>query len=124
MSNIPVVDYATDVIRTRKRRLAEALPDWEIEGDPHHESTIHYESDDGVVTCGSWVSTPGKWRVFPNKDEFCHILSGHCRLIDDNGVAKDFKAGDSFMIPNGFSGYWEVVETTTKRYVVRRHPEN
>ena len=50
------------------------------------------------------------------------ILSGHCRLIDEKGHARTFRGGDAFLIPNGFRGYWEVIETTTKHFVIRHHP--
>ena len=29
-------------------------------------------------------------------------------------MRKPFKTGDAFLIPNGFEGTWEVVETTKK----------
>ena len=85
---------------------------------------MRFESPDGALIAGTWTSTPGKWRAFADRDEFCTILSGHVRLIDENGVAKTFEAGDSFMIPNGFRGWWEVIETTTKHFVIRNHPSS
>ena len=41
--------------------------------------------------------------------------------IDEAGEAQELKTGDSFMIPNGFCGYWEVLETTTKHLVIRHY---
>jgi len=26
------------------------------------------------------------------------------------------------LIPNGFRGYWEILDTTTKHFVIRHHP--
>lgn len=118
LANTDVVDFATDLIERSERDLAADLPDWEIEGSPQHTTELRFQGAGGKLIAGTWTSTPGKWRAFGGKDEFCQIVSGHCRLIDDNGVAKDFKAGDSFMIPIGFSGYWEVIETTTKQFVI------
>ena len=68
---------------------------------------------------GVWQSTPGAWRVSYDEWEFCSILSGHSRLSDANGTVRDLKAGDSFIIEPGFSGIWEVVETTRKLFVIR-----
>ena len=116
-----VIDFAQTPIRTVNRRLAE-LPDRVIEGDPQHESKFLFESDDGGMVAGTWTSTPGKWIAFTERDEFCMILSGHCRLISDDGSVKYFKTGDAFMIPNGFKGFWEIIETTTKHFVIRNHP--
>jgi uncharacterized cupin superfamily protein len=35
-----------------------------------------------------------------------------------DGRSWTLKAGDRFVIEPGFTGTWEVVETTTKRYVI------
>lgn len=115
-----VIDFKQKPLRTLKRRLAD-LPNRVIEGDPNHESNYQFDSNDGGIVAGTWISTPGKWIAFTDRDEFCMILSGHCRLISQDGTVKDFKAGNAFLIPNGFRGYWEVVETTTKHFVIRNH---
>ena len=47
-----------------------------------------------------------------------------CRLVSKDGSAKDFRAGDSFIIPNGFEGHWDVVETTKKHFLVRQIKQN
>ncbi|WP_343560157.1 cupin domain-containing protein [Kiloniella sp. b19] len=120
MDKHAVINFAHLNGEFSERRLKD-LPDRVVEGDPHHVSTVRFTSEDGVLMSGTWTSTPGKWHAFTGKDEFCYIVSGHCRLIDKNGQAQDFKTGDSFMIPNGFEGYWEVVETTTKHFVIRNY---
>ena len=113
-----VINFATNDGTPGQRRLAD-LPDRVVEGDPHHETISHFSSPDGSVLAGTWTSTPGKWHAFSDRDEFCYIISGHCQLISDAGEVQDFRTGDAFLIPNGFSGYWNVVETTTKHYVIR-----
>lgn len=115
-----VIDFSNEPIGVTERRLAD-LPDRVVEGDPHHVSQTRFESPDGALIAGTWTSTPGKWRAFTDRDEFCVILSGHARLIDEAGHAQTFKTGDAFLIPNGFRGFWEVVETTTKHFVIRHH---
>ena len=35
--------------------------------------------------------------------------------------AQTFRTGDAFLIPDGFRGYWEVIETTTKHFVIRSY---
>ena len=114
-----VVDFAAEPIAINRRRLAD-LPDRVVEGDPHHVTELHFESPDGSLIAGTWTSTPGKWRAFTDRDEFCTILSGHVRLVDESGWAQTFRAGDAFLIPDGFRGFWEVLETTTKHFVIRR----
>ena len=123
MTDKSVVSFSETPINESERRLSD-LPDRVVEGDPHHVTRMHFESPDGKLVAGTWTSTPGKWRAFTDRDEFCTILSGHCRLVDESGDAKSFRAGDSFLIPNGFRGYWEVVETTTKHFVIRHHDQS
>ena len=116
----PVISFSDPPASESKRRLAD-LPDRVVEGDPHHVTQMHFESPDGGLIAGTWTSTPGKWHAFTDRDEFCVILSGHCRLIDADGNARTYRAGDSFLIPNGFRGYWDVIETTSKHFVIRHH---
>lgn len=40
-------------------------------------------------------------------DEFVHLLDGTLILTDADGKAHSFKAGDSLLIPKGFTGTWE-----------------
>ncbi len=115
--SLHVVDFQADA-ETQHRRLAD-LPDRVVEGDPHHETCLRHASPDGTLIAGTWTSTPGKWRAFSDRDEFCVLLSGHIKLIAADGTVQEFRKGDSFLIPNGFDGYWEVLETTTKHYVIR-----
>ena len=118
MSDISVINFSEKPLETVKRRLAD-LPERVVEGDPHHTTDLHFESPDGTLVSGTWTSTPGKWHVFIDRDEFCMILSGHVELISDSGHIQDFKKGDAFQIPNGFRGYWNVIDTTTKHFVIR-----
>ncbi len=113
----PVIDFQDDTPVSR-RRLAD-LPDRVVQGDPHHQTRMHFTSPDGTLMAGTWTSTPGKWHAFSERDEFCVLLHGHVRMISEDGTVQEFRTGDSFLIPNGFRGYWEVVETTTKHFVIR-----
>ena len=115
-----VIDFRHQPLEVSQRRLAD-LPDRVVKGDPRHETHLHFRSTDGSLIAGSWTSTPGKWRTFKDRDEYCHIITGRCALISEAGQRWEFGAGQSFMIPNGFSGYWEILETTTKHFVIKEH---
>lgn len=115
---VSVIDFANHPGDTSSRRLAD-LPDRVVEGDPQHQTRMHFVSEDKTLLAGTWTSTPGKWHAFTDRDEFCTIISGHCQLISETGEIKDFRTGDAFLIPNGFSGFWNVIETTTKHFVIR-----
>lgn len=93
-------------------------------GQPQHITRPHFESPDGTFLTGIWESTPGKWRAFTGKDEFCYIVKGHLRLISDTGESRTFKTGDSFVIPRGFEGCWEILENTTKHYAIRKYSDD
>jgi len=118
MSKQAVVDFSQAPLHTNQRTLRD-LPDRVVEGDPQHVTNMQFESPDGQLIAGTWTSTPGKWHAFIERDEFCTILSGHVQLISEKGDVQDFKTGDAFLIPNGFRGYWHVIETTTKHFVIR-----
>jgi hypothetical protein len=42
---------------------------------------------------------------FPH-DEFIYILSGNLRLVGSDGVERHYGAGDTLMVPRGFTGTW------------------
>jgi len=117
---VRIIDFDRDAGPPEQRRLAD-LPGRVVVGDPHHTATTLFNNPSGDFTAGTWTSTPGKWHAFTERDEFCYIVSGHVRLIAEDGYVQTFKSGDAFLIPNGFRGYWEVVETTTKHYVIRSY---
>jgi uncharacterized protein len=86
-------------------------------GDPVH-TTWNLEDRDGLY-CGLWQSTPGKWRVSYDEWEYFRLIEGTSVLTDDAGTATTLRAGDSWIIRPGFSGTWEVLETTLKDYVIK-----
>ena len=117
---LQAIDFQRDSGEHEARRLRD-LPGRVIEGDPQHESTVFFKGAEGDLIAGTWTSTPGQWHAFTDRDEFCYIVSGHVRLSGNDGTIQSFKTGDAFLIPNGFSGRWEVVETTTKHFVIRQY---
>ena len=118
MTETAVVSFSEAPVSETGRRLAD-LPDRVVEGDPQHVTKMFFESPDGKLISGTWTSTPGKWHAFTDRDELCYIVSGHVELISEDGTVQSFRTGDSFLIPNGFRGFWHVIETTTKHYVIR-----
>ncbi len=92
-------------------------PDRLIAGDPVF-TTWNLEERDGLY-CGIWESTPGKWYIRYEEWEYCRILSGRSVIADAEGHEHVVTAGDSFVLRPGFSGTWEVIETTRKDYVIR-----
>ncbi len=58
-------------------------------------------------------------RPFP-VDEFVLILNGKLILTDANGKVQEFIAGDSLMVPKGFSGTWQMLGNYRELIVVDR----
>jgi hypothetical protein len=46
------------------------------------------------------------------------LLAGVSIITDAAGNAVTVRQGDNFVIPRGFVGTWEVVESTRKIYVI------
>jgi len=90
-----------------------------ISGHPRTRTWNVEESGDGKTFAGIWEATPGAWRVLYDEWEFCRIESGVSILHEDGEPPRRLKAGDSVVLRPGFSGIWEVVETTRKAYVIR-----
>ncbi len=88
-----------------------------LAGDPVH-TTWSLEEVNGLY-CGLWQATRGKWQVSYDEWEYVYIHEGHSILTDAAGQATHLRAGDSYIIRPGYSGTWEVIETTLKDYVIR-----
>ena len=50
--------------------------------------------------------------------EFCHLLLGRVRIESEEGERWEFRSGDTFVIPAGFNGTWEVIEDCRKLYAI------
>jgi uncharacterized cupin superfamily protein len=89
-----------------------------IAGNPEFR-TWNIEAADGGLYAGIWEATPGTWRIVYEEWEYFRILSGHSIITADDGTVFDLKVGDSLILRPGFTGTWQVVETTSKDYVIR-----
>ena len=68
-----------------------------------------YEADDGLL----------KIEDYPF-DEFVHVLNGQAILTADGGKPQTFKAGDSFVVPKGFTGTWEMQDNFREMIVIEK----
>merc|ERR1719160_537474 len=69
---------------------------------------------------GTWECEPGSWEHNNKVDEYVMLLEGEMALKAD-GTEEVFKAGDSFVIPAGWKGIWEV-RVPMKKYFVKHAP--
>ena len=90
-----------------------------VDGQPQQAVGNAYSSLDERFHCGVWEGGVGAWRVQYTEHEFCHLLSGRVRLRGDDGeTVVTLAAGQSFVVPAGFRGTWEVLETARKLYAI------
>lgn len=94
-------------------------PERVLSGAPETRTRNFYGDADGKFFAGIWESTPGKWRIRYEEDEFCVLLAGRAVIADEAGHAETFVAGDAFVIPQGFTGTWETLESVRKYYAIR-----
>lgn len=94
-----------------------------ISGNPKQSVWNHYTDPTGKYFSGFWQSEIGKWRISYTEEETCYLVEGVSIVTDEDGTSTTLKAGDSFVIPKGFVGTWEVVEPSRKLYAIYEEPE-
>lgn len=111
----PIVDFAT----ASAEATASTPPvDRVLAGTPQQLTRNYFSDSTGRFFAGVWESTSGRWRVRYTENEFCHLTRGRIRITDAAGHHWTFAAGDTFVVPAGFSGIWEVLEPAAKLYVI------
>lgn len=69
---------------------------------------------------GIWECAPGGWPVVNRPDtEFTYIISGRAKLTDDaTGAVTEIAGGDLVILPPGWTGRWDVIETVRKVFAI------
>jgi uncharacterized protein len=89
-----------------------------LSGEPRLTAWNHYSDSTGQFHAGVWAATRGSWRINYIESEFCHLLQGRVVLTNEAGRRWEFATGDSFVVPAGFVGTWEVLEDCRKVYAI------
>lgn len=89
-----------------------------LRGQPLQRTWNLFTSPDECFFAGVWEAGPGCWRISYTEHEYCRILAGKSVLRDHSGAERVLEAGAEFLIPGGFQGEWDVLETTRKVYVI------
>lgn len=87
-------------------------------GDP--QIALQKLAPEAVGNLGVWECQPGGWPVVDRPDtEFTYIISGRAVLTDDaSGEEVLVTGGDLIILPPGWSGRWDVIETVRKVYAI------
>lgn len=110
-----IIDLSTATV---VEEVSSPPPDRVLAGQPVQSVRNFFADPTGQFFVGTWSSTPGLWRIRYTESEFCHLLSGAIRLTDGQGTSWSFTAGASFVVPAGFTGTWEVLESASKLYAI------
>ncbi|WP_247894213.1 cupin domain-containing protein [Azospirillum sp. B510] len=91
-----------------------------LSGQPMEINRNLFQGDLGRFRSGVWQCTPGLVRMtdWPYH-EFCLLLSGRVIITPQGGAPREYKAGDALVLPMGFTGTWEILETVRKYYAVQ-----
>jgi len=86
--------------------------------DGAYTSRVEYRSDDRGLSVGLWQSGPGVLQTggYPY-DEYCLVLEGHLVVTNRSGHREEFGPGDTFVIPKGWAGTWNMTTQFKKQYV-------
>ncbi|XRB21949.1 cupin domain-containing protein [Pseudoscourfieldia marina] len=69
--------------------------------------------DNGRTRAGFWSCAPGSFPGGKGKTAECvHIIGGTVFLTNEDGSARRICAGDTVVLPDGWTGRWDVVERT------------
>lgn len=87
-------------------------------GDP--QIAIQTLAPEASGNLGVWECQPGGWPVVNRADtEFTYIISGRAVLTDEaSGEETLVSGGDLIILPPGWTGRWDVLETVRKVYAI------
>ena len=109
-----IVDFSTVMDGETTTPAADRL----LAGDPRQTVTNYFADATQQFFAGRWSSSPGKWRIRYTESEFCCLTEGRVVLENGQGNRWEFGPGAGFVVPAGFEGTWEVLETCTKFYAI------
>ena len=100
-------------------------PAWEkidaarvVSGTPQSAYQVLHTNAGGNFYAGIYEASAGAWKVSYAEDEFCTLIEGHVRLTNEAGESDDYRAPQSFIIPEGFKGTWECVTPVRKFFAI------
>ena len=113
MSKVSLLNYA----KTQHDGY-EVSPEKMLAGSPKQILSNHYSNASGEFHVGFWEAEIGSWNVNYTEFEYCEILQGKIRMLDEQGIEQIVSAGDRFVIEAGYKGIWQVLEYAKKVYVI------
>ena len=73
----------------------------------------------GTTSVGCWTCTPGSFPVVKRPTTECfHVIEGVFFLTNEDGTARRCGVGDTVVLPKGWGGHWDIIQTVKKVWVV------
>ena len=94
-------------------------PEDVLEGNHRPRGEVLYYGEQLIMEV--YEDDPATFRFDPFLfDEFVMVLNGKLILTGTDGVAQEYIAGDSFVIPKGFAGTWKMLGNYRELIVIER----
>ncbi|HXG76934.1 MAG TPA: cupin domain-containing protein [Gaiellaceae bacterium] len=88
-----------------------------LAGEPYESWRVLF--DDGRVELGVWEVTPGSFAAScAGFTEQMHFVAGSGTITGADGTTAEIRPGAVLVLPDGWSGRWDVRETVRKSYAV------
>lgn len=80
--------------------------------------TIIHRNADSTAQVGVWEADVSKTRLtnYPFT-EYVLMISGRLVIINDDGTEHEFTPGDTFVMPKGWTGVWDIRERMKKQHI-------
>lgn len=74
-------------------------------------------------TAGVWACDAGTLEIRNLAvDEACYLIEGRVIITDERGNSEEFRAGEGFVLPRGFSGTWHM-PVAIRKYNAMHNPD-
>jgi len=104
-----------------KKAPLDDLPPWPQEvvlsGANEHGQKVLHSGNVVAALYGAEAARLSVSEPFPY-DEYVLVLAGEVTLTSDGGHSKTFGTGDSFLVPKGWTGIWDMPEQYLEKIVV------
>ena len=126
LSGLAHAGEARDITRVDQKAAAAKAGKYPKEMVPPGQKTFggefktldEYQSTDKKFLVALWESGPGVLQTdsYPN-DEYVLVVEGDLAITNTSGKKEEFKPGDSFVIPKGWAGTWDMKTKFRKQFV-------
>lgn len=81
-------------------------------------SDTHDHDGETVARVGLWEADVSKTRLIDYPfTEYVLMISGRLVITNEDGTSEEFTSGDTFVMPKGWTGIWDIQERMKKQMV-------